>query len=393
MNVRRWQIAWQMRQVGLSLNERPKGTIMNTYYLVGMAIGSLMGILLFSVLFRYTILGRGGTKVQHLLVVILTGVVAIGFSAFGGGTDGFTNRITNPPDMAHAIAYALSALIVAFFVWLRPDENQPQKRSPVGKAGIAGRAVASVFVIPIILLGLGNLAGSAYSVAVHGQPSPRLGINRAEMREVMLNGEMASFWQLLDQNAPEDLNYIIDRIFAAEASYGSEDDVLSKLNAELLAYRVQMATYGPALTDPQRAEIIRNQSDFLRVFQDDPETCAAVASQGGAVLSVAQLSTHKAIFNQTMVNMMGHLIEARAAAQEGPIMPRAASNDDYAALVKSMAENGTSENELQVLFSDNSADPAYCTATLAYMDAVADLPGPAGAAIRFEITQSLLTAQ
>ena len=353
---------------------------MNPYYLVGLTIGGLIGIYLFSLLFRYAILGRGGTKVQHLWVVMLTGVVAVGFSAFGDGTDGFTSRITNPPDMAQAIAYALSALIVAFFVWLRPDENQPPESSPARKASIVGRAVALVFVIPMILLGLGNLAGSAYSVAVHGQPSPGLGVSRAEMREIMLNGEMALFWQLIDQDAPTDLNYIIDRIFADETSYGSEDDVMNKLNAELLAYRVQMATYGPALTDPQRSEMIRSQSDFLRTFQNDPETCAAVASQGGAALSAAQLSAHNAIFNQSMTTMMG------------TTMPRAASEDDYAALVKSMIENGTSENELQVLFSENSADPAYCTATLDFMDAVADLPGPAGAAVRFEITQSLLTA-
>ena len=138
--------------------------------------------------------------------------------------------------------------------------------------------------------------------------------------------------------------------------------------------------------------MIRSQSDFLRTFQNDPETCAAVASQGGAALSAAQLSAHNAIFNQSMTTMMGLLIEARTTAQEGTTMPRAASEDDYAALVKSMIENGTSENELQVLFSENSADPAYCTATLDFMDAVADLPGPAGAAVRFEITQSLLTA-
>lgn len=192
---------------------------MNLYYLGGLTIGGLVGVYLFSLLFRYAILGRGGTKVQHLWVVMLTGVVAIGFSAFGDGTDGFSNRITNPPDMAQAIAYALSALIVAFFVWLRSDTNMPPEGSPATKASIVGRALALVFVIPMILIGLGNLAGSAYSVAVHGQPSPGLGVNRAEMREIMLNGEMAPFWQLVDQEAPSDLDYIIERIFSDEESY------------------------------------------------------------------------------------------------------------------------------------------------------------------------------
>ncbi|MGR3344721.1 MAG: hypothetical protein ACU0DI_16155, partial [Paracoccaceae bacterium] len=93
---------------------------------------------------------------------MLTGIVAIGYLAFGDGTDGFANRITNPPDMVQAIAYAFSALVVAFFVWQRADESpQPPEMQPKTRS-IVGRAVALVFVIPMILIGLGNLAGSAY---------------------------------------------------------------------------------------------------------------------------------------------------------------------------------------------------------------------------------------
>jgi hypothetical protein len=368
------------------------GTL-NPYYLAGLTLGGLVGIYLISILFRYAILGRGGTKVQHLWVVMLTGVIAIGFSAFGDGTDGFTNRITNPPDMAQAIAYALSALVVAFFVWLRPDENQQPEGSTARKASIVGRSVAMVFVIPMILTGLGNLVGSAYSIALHGQPSPGLGIDRAEMRENMLNGEMAPFWLLMDKEAPSDLDYIIERIFADEERYSSEQDVMDKISAELVAHRVQMATYGPALTDAQRVEMIKSQSDFLRSFQDDPDTCAVVASKGAGALSAEQLSAALAVFNQSITTMMRLLIEARETAQDGATMPRAASEDDFAALVADMIETGTSEHELQVFFSENSADPAYCTAVLDFMDAVSGLPGPAGVAVRFEITQGILTTQ
>ncbi len=295
--------------------------------------------------------------------------------------------------MAQAIAYALSALIVAFFVWLRPDSDLTPDGPPWKNASIVGRAIALVFVVPMILLGLGNLAGSAYGVAVHGKPSFSLGVDRAEMREIMLSGEMAPFWQLVDQKASADIDYIIDRIFAGEQSYTSEEDVMNKLNKELLNYRVQMAIYGPALTDSQRSILIRSQSDFLRAFQEDPKTCAAVAMQGGAALSPQQLSSVSAVFNRTMTTMMGLLIDAKAAARDGAAMPKPPSEDDYALLVGSMIESGTTEHELQVLFSEQSDDPAFCKVTLAFMDAVADLATPSGAAVRFEIVQSLLTAQ
>ena len=148
----------------------------NPYYLGGLVLGGLVGIYLFSQVFQYALLGRNRTKVQQLWVIMLTGVVAIGFSAFGDGTDGFINRITNPPNMAQAIAYALSALVVAFFVWLKVPEEMPPEQQPK-TGGIVGRVVALVFVIPMILIGAGNLAGNAYNFAVNGPPpGPGLGV-------------------------------------------------------------------------------------------------------------------------------------------------------------------------------------------------------------------------
>jgi hypothetical protein len=365
----------------------------NTYYLAGLTIGGILGVYFFSIVFRYALLGGRGTKAQHIWVIFFTGVVAVGFSAFGDGTDSFTNRITNLPDMAQVIAYGLSTLVVASFVWLRWDTNAQSERPPVKAASDIGRAIALVFVLPMSLLGLGNLAGSAYSSAVRVQPTSGLGVDRAEMREMMLTGEMAPFWQLIDQKAPAHLDYIIDRIFSDEKSYKSGEDVLRRLNEELLGYRVRMAAYAPALTDRQRSLLIRSQADFLRAFQNDPKTCSIVADQGGAGLSQQQLSSVGSVFNKSMATMMGLLIDAQAAARGDAVMPKPPTEDDYAILFRRMIETGTTERELFVIFNQQNDDPAYCKANIAFLDTLVELPNPSGTALRHEITQNLLTAQ
>ena len=155
-----------------------------------------------------------------------------------------------------------------------------------------------------------------------------------------------------------------------------------------------MATYGPAMSDFQRSEIIRRQSDFLRSFQGEPETCVTVAIQGGGGLSQAQLSSKIVTFNQLTLTIMEVLIEARTTAKESTIMPRAPSDEDYATLAESLVNNGMSQIELQALGSVDSTNPAlYCGALIKYLDAVAEFQGSGGESIRFEATQSLLTAQ
>ena len=95
----------------------------NLTYLASFSIGAFLGTYLFSLLFRYALLGRSGTKLHSFGVVLLLGVVAVGMAAFGSGTDGFQNRITNSPDMVHVIAYPLSALIIGLLFWWRTDDT------------------------------------------------------------------------------------------------------------------------------------------------------------------------------------------------------------------------------------------------------------------------------
>jgi hypothetical protein len=323
--------------------------------------------------------------------VFLTGLVAVGLSAFGHGTDGFANRITNIPDMSLAIGFGLATLIVALFVSLNSKEPTTKVQA---KTGIAvSRVAALVIVVPMILIGIGNLAGSAYSLAVYGPPSEQgLGVSRAEMRQIMLDGEMAPFWRVVDEKVPDDMTEIIEGLFAHEDEYRTVEDGRKQLNNELVNYRVSLAAYGSALTDEQRKEIIRTNIDMLRKFKSKPKQCADVAMTGGTGLTQAQILTAKDELNRSLIVMTENLLDARQTAAAGAEVPVPPTEDDYGLLFVDLSKRGMSDGELQALLNLDAAHPDFCSAIIGYMEAIAELEGPAGEAVRFEVTQAMLTA-
>lgn len=362
------------------------------FYIAGIAIGGVLGIYLFSILFRYALLGRSGNKFQQMWVVLLTGIVAIGFSAFGDGTDGFVNRITNTPDMPMVIGYSLSALVVAFFIFRRTDDTQslPDKKTT---GSVFGRAVALVFVIPMILIGLGNIGGSAYSLAVNGPPpGPGLGVSRAELREIMLNGDLAPFWRVVDERAPTDMDYIIERLFAQEGEMRSVEQVRQMLTQEVINYRVSLATYAAALSDMQRKEIMQSSLDMLRAYENQPELCVDIAMTGGQNMTQEQLRMGGDLLNRNMIVMTENLLDARQAAASGVSVPRPPTEQDYGVLVQLLYERGLPEDQLLALFNEESTHPQFCQAQIAFLDAVIDLEGASGEAVRSEVSQAMLVA-
>lgn len=356
-------------------------------------IGGLIGIYLFSILFRGALLGNGGTKTQHIWVIMLTGIVAVGFSAFGTGTDGFVNRITHPADTMRATVYLLSAVVVALFTWRKLPKDQPINEQPKS-GGMAYRMAALVFVIPMILIGVGNLAGSTYSVVVkRSNPDLLLGNTRTEIRQNMLNGEMAPFWRMMDDKAPEDLELIIDGLFSVKNRYRNADDATVQLNKELVQYRQSLAAYGPALTDDQRKIAVRNTTDFIREFENDPAACVTVVTKGGGGLSQTQLSAVATTFNRIATETFELLLAARASTTENATVLASATEDDYARLFDQIYQRGVSEAQLMVFLDQNTSHPDYCSMAIGYLDAATGLEGLAGERIRLEITQILFTSQ
>lgn len=363
------------------------------YYLGGAVIGGVFGIYLFSVLFRYALLGPSGTKIQQMWIVLLTGIVAIGFSAFGEGADGFLNRITNPPNPVQIFAYSFSALLVAFFVWWRVKDTPTATATPK-KASLLGRAIAIVFVIPIMAVGFGNIGGNIYSLAV-AEPELKLkqSASRAEMRNIMLTGDLAPFWQVVNERAPEDMNFIIERIFAQESGMHTVDQGRQVLTDEVVQYRVSLALYASALDDQQRKNILQTNLEMLRAFEDRPHLCLDLAMTGGRNLTQAELLSARDLLNRNLVVMTESLLDARQQATKGTSVPIPPNEQDYAALVRLLYDRGLSEDQMQALFNEDSSHPQFCQIQISFLDALIDLGGTSGEAIRGEILSAMLVAK
>lgn len=364
----------------------------NPYYVGGAFIGGIIGIYLFSALFRYALLGRSGTILQQMWVVLLTGIVAIGFSAFGDGTDGFLNRITNAPNMVQIIVYSLSALVVAVSVWWRTDDAPPPPDAPK-RGGIVGRAIALVFVIPMILIGLGNIGGSVYSLAVNAPPpGSGLGVSRAEMREIMLNGDLAPFWRMVNERAPQDMDHIIERMFAQEVDIRNVQQGQQILNSELVNYRVSLATYASALKDQQRKDILHATLEMMRAFEDRPALCLDLVMTGGQNMTQEELLSAQELLNRNLIVMTESLLDVRQAAASGASVPRPPTDQGYGELLELLYERGVPGDQLQALFNEDASHPQFCQAQIAFLDAVIDLEGASGKAVRSEVLKAMLVA-
>lgn len=362
------------------------------YYVGGTFFGSIIGVWLFSNLYRYALLGRSGTKLQQICVVLLTGIVAIGFSAFADGTDGFVNRITNPSDIVKTFSYSLSALLIASLVWWRAEEK-PNSHEKETKGSTYKRAIALLFVVPMILIGLGNIGGSIYSLAVNGSPpGSGLGVSRAEMRNIMLSGDMAPFWQVVSERAPQDMDYIINRIFDQEDEMQNAERARQIFNQELVKYRVSLATYASALNDQQRKDIIQTTLDMVRAFEDRPALCLDLLMTGGQNLTQEQLFSSRNLWNQNMIVVTESLFDARQVAAGGTLVPKPPTEQDYGALVQLLYERGVPEEQLQALFNEDTSHPQFCQAQIAFLDALLDLEGQSGEAVRSEVSQAMLVA-
>jgi hypothetical protein len=135
------------------------------------SLGALLGAYLVGSIFRHALLGSRGTKLQQFSVFQLMGITAIGVGAVGEGEGGFVDRIANAPSFEVLVIQPLAALLVGAFVLLQrdDDEDPAEAEKPKGiggqAIGIAGRAIALLVVVPMIVVGLVNIGMNLLNLA------------------------------------------------------------------------------------------------------------------------------------------------------------------------------------------------------------------------------------
>lgn len=366
----------------------------NVEALFGLFLGSMLAVALLSLLFRYALLGPSGTRAQQAGVALFTGVVSIGLAATGAGLGSYFDRLTNPTEAVPAVIYAISAAVVAALFWFRGFEAGRAGTGTTRRESRIWRGAALVIVVPVAFTGLANITLSTLAGPPSGSRSQAEfsgGTSPEELREIMLQGELASFWRLLDERAPQEMDYIIERFLRRESEMLTEGDGLQFLNQELANLRVSLSAYAPALTDEQRKDILQDNLAILQVYEGNRVLCADVAMTGGVSLTTEQLGPAAPIIDRSTTRLISHLLDAREASAGRP-MPTPPTEGDYAALFTRMYEEGITDEQLAIIFEEDASDPQFCAMQIAFLEAVIQLDGSAGSAVRYEIAQAVLSA-
>ena len=90
--------------------------------------------------------------------------------------------------------------------------------------------------------------------------------------------------------------------------------------------------------------------------------------------------------------MTASLLDAREAATAGAQVPRPPTEQDYETLVQEVLAAGMTSDQLLVIGDQDAKHPEFCSAIIRWTDGVVAMEGPAGEAVRFEFTQTILTA-
>ena len=105
-----------------------------------------------------------------------------------------------------------------------------------------------------------------------------------------------------------------------------------------------------------------------------------------------QLLLAEDLLNQSQIVTTENLLDARVGASEGAAAPTPPTDEDYGLLVQILIDRGMPDDQLQALFNEDTSHPQFCELQIDFLQAVLDLEGPSGEAVRFEIGQAMLTA-
>ena len=362
----------------------------NFAHLLSASLGVAIILYPASVLFRYAIIGNRGKKSQFLWIILLTVAVIVGLNAFDGGIRALNEHSPFSPQRYKLITGLMAGAVVFLVVLILPYKSNPTK--PVNSRSL-GRILASVLVFFLALAGLWNLAGGTYSAIVHGpQPGSGWDISKAQMRDIMLNGQLADFWHEVDKIAPNDMDALIDRLYARKSEFGSREQTRKILWEEAVNFRLSLAAYGHAMTDGQRKELLKANIDVLRKFEDQPDLCIQVASNGGKSLTEEDLNIVISEYSQQLVSVVRNLLLARNAFENGVQTPNPPSELDYMILVFGLSQAGMADDLLQALLKGDTTHKDYCSGIIAFMQEVHSMPGESGESIRFEMVQAMIAA-
>lgn len=348
-------------------------------------LDSLAGIAILSFLLRFALFGADASRRKRLWLVLVAGGLVFASVAFDTIGDDFANLIITSPDPRKVGGWAVSFVIAVAFVWWRSGKPLPAPRFS-SRLRLVLRCCAVLLSILLIVSYLEGVAVSAYRTFVKeavSQTDTRSTMSRAKIREIMFNSAFGRFWKMLDQRAPDELDLVIESLFAQRETLRTRQEMSALIDQEMEHFHVSRFIYGAALSDKQRKNIIQMGTNLLKGLEDRPALCVDMIRTSGQSFSQQDLLSVQRAFNDLLIVRAESLLNAEQAATQNALVPVPATDADFDRLFEKLMAQGMSEEELMIYINQDTDHSDFCSIMITVSEEIVAMQGPSGKAIRF----------
>jgi hypothetical protein len=165
----------------------------------------------------------------------------------------------------------------------------------------------------------------------------------------------------------------------------------SAADAEMAGFNIMVNFRRRHATDLANAmdeNLIAYLQDFLSLTRNvrdgyGPELCAKFISDGASVLGDQKANT------DVISNNVSILVRTIASSRRNPQPVGPATDNDWAAVAAKFLEAGGTDEQLQLVGTEQYSSSSYCNAALAFFQAVVDTPAPSGHRIRASLAKEM----
>lgn len=233
----------------------------------------------------------------------------------------------------------------------------------------------------------------AYLVVAAGIQMISESAKRDQLRQILLQGEMSSYWNTVQAETPDLFEIVLEDIHRRRNDFSSQEEVLRAVNTHVLDIRMSLAEdYANFLSDIQRQGILHAYLDVLLAAQATPQVCATVIVNGAAVLRREDILPLIGPLDAIAAITIKNLAQAGREPQIVNSQQRLPIDADYDAWALEAFRFGLTEEGLSAIANVDNTHPDFCDASIATYRALLVLDGEAGEALRTEQVNLMLLA-
>ncbi len=239
------------------------------------------------------------------------------------------------------------------------------------KIGVIAAILAAVVIIGMgVWFAVGNLGGGSTS--------------RANFEEALL--KETPIFGTLKAKFPDDYKGLLDELMALVAAEKSPQELSNSAATMTAGIRKKYAPRVVAAPDAELRQIIKLSRDFHKTILDNEghQNCNQLGIRG--IGGIAALATK---YKDAIARQGVAYFDAVAMALKTPVTRDKPTPNDWSILTRTMLSNGATQDDITALGGQNAEDPRFCTALIAFMDALLTLEGEPGERLRADLVKNI----